>query len=392
MTTFILGQDKMDQLKADCRNLIEQEREGSDVRTILKDMYCGAYSDKTENIGYVMADKVIGLVGEYDQEVRQAMEDQDAWYDEKVQKILKGKDSCAERCNTLYKVRVGLIAAGICESEGQMSAVEAYINEHSHKVFTEEEATEELEAKLKEELKNALGNNGFLAATLNAYAEKAADTTENIELAVVRYGEDSSMFKAVLTMKAYLESGDDGYLKGIMPEDASLKDITYSVCAGVDALSVAGAVGNGEIEESTASKIIRAVGIVLGAAVAVYASVSVGLYAASVIGAGIFAFLGGITFAYAASEVLAEPLMDAGGSLAVVTKDVVCFGARCVRFAGKMLFSGIKKLMGYIGSFFSGHTEEDTISGIDEMMYTDPMQEAESESEREAVEVPTVFA
>lgn len=74
MTTFILEQDKMERLSADCRKLIEKEKGGCDVRTILKDMYCDAYSDKTENIGYVMADKVIGLVGEYDQEVRQAME------------------------------------------------------------------------------------------------------------------------------------------------------------------------------------------------------------------------------------------------------------------------------------------------------------------------------
>ena len=221
MTTFILEQDKMERLSADCGKLIEKEKGGCDVRTILKDMYCDTYSDKTENIGYVMADKVIGLVGEYDQEVRQAMENQDAWYDERVQKDSGGKEF---RNSTLQYALQG--ARGIdCRryfcGRGT-DASQAYVEEHSyHKAFTADEATEELEAKLKDELKTALGNNGFLASVLDAYADRAANTTENIEFTVVKYGEDSSKFKAVLAMKAYLETGEDGYLKGVMPENIS---------------------------------------------------------------------------------------------------------------------------------------------------------------------------
>lgn len=391
MTTFILEQDKMERLSADCRKLIEKEKGGCDVRTILKDMYCDAYSDKTENIGYVMADKVIGLVGEYDQEVRQAMENQDAWYDEKVQKILEGKNSATARCNTLYKVRVGLIAAGISAEEGR-DASQAYVEEHSHKAFTADEATEELEAKLKDELKTALGNNGFLASVLDAYADRAANTTENIEFTVVKYGEDSSKFKAVLAMKAYLETGEDGYLKGVMPENASLRDITYSVCAGTDTMSVAGAVESGEIEESAASRIVRTIGMVIGAVVAVYASVSAGILVASYIGGGILAFIGGITIALGVSEVITDSLIDAGGSLAEITKDVVCFGAKCVRFAGRMLFSGIKKLIGLIGGIVRGRATEDEIDETDGMIYTEPTREGGLERESEAAVVPTVLA
>ena len=66
--------------------------------------------------------------------------------------------------------------------------------------------------------------------------------------------------------------------------------------------------------------------MVIGAVVAVYASVSAGILAASYIGGGILAFIGGITIALGVSEVITDSLIDAGGSLAEITKDVVCFG------------------------------------------------------------------
>ena len=227
---------------------------------------------------------------------------------------------------------------------------------------------------------------------LDAYADRAANTTENIEFTVVKYGEDSSKFKAVLAMKAYLETGEDGYLKGVMPENASLRDITYSVCAGTDTMSVAGAVESGEIEESAASRIVRTIGMVIGAVVAVYASVSAGILAASYIGGGILAFIGGITIALGVSEVITDSLIDAGGSLAEITKDVVCFGVKCVRFAGRMLFSGIKKLIGFIGGIVRERDTEDEIDEIDGMIYTEPTREGVLEIESEAAVVPTVLA
>ena len=149
MRKFYLTGEEMDRLGEDTRKLMEKDKAGCDTRTILKDMYCDFYQDKTEDIGYVMADKVVELVGEYEQEVFKARENPDVWMDEKIESILEGKISCTERCNTLYKVRMGLTALEITSSKSQAEA-DAYVDEHSNKAFTSQEDTKELEQKLKE--------------------------------------------------------------------------------------------------------------------------------------------------------------------------------------------------------------------------------------------------
>lgn len=389
MKTYELSKDQMEMLRKDCMELLRKDEAGCDTRTILKDMYCGFYPDKTEDIGYLMADKVIGYVEEYEQEVAQAMENADGWYEEKVQAILREKESCEERCNTLYRVRVGLAAAEISASRGQ-EAAESYIEEHFRKAFTVEEATEELEAKLKEELKNTIGSNALLASALDAYVENAANAEDDIEHAVIRYGEDASKFKAVVAMKSYLESGEDGYLVDAIPADATLRDIAYSACAGVDTLGIAAAVENGEMEEPLASRIIHAVGMVLGGLVALKIAVIAGTAVMAVSVGSILTFIGGVAVAGIIFEVIGEAFMEIGGKTADITKEMVCFGAKCIWAVTKTIFAGVRKLAGWIGGFFRNDNEQADDEEIYE--YTEPEHESEPEFEQEVMPVPTVLA
>ena len=85
-----LSKDKIEKLRKDCAGLLRKDEAGCDTPTILKNMYCEYYSGKTEDIGYLMGDKVLGYVREYEREVLQAMEDVDGWYEEKVQAVLQG--------------------------------------------------------------------------------------------------------------------------------------------------------------------------------------------------------------------------------------------------------------------------------------------------------------
>lgn len=388
MKAYELSKDKMERLTKDCMELIRKDGSGCDTRTMLKDMYCGFYPDKTEDIGYLMADKVIGYVEEYEQEVVQAMEDADGWYEEKVQAILIGKESCEERCNTLYRVRVGLAAAELSASRGQ-EAAESYIEEHFSKAFTSGEATEEMEVKLKEDLKNMIESNALLASTLDAYAENAANE-EDIEHAVIRYGEDASKFKAVVAMKSYIESGEDGYLTDVIPADATLRDITYSICAGVDTVGIAVAVEDGEMEESLASKVIHAVGMVLGGLVALKIAVIAGTAVMAVCAGSILTFLGGIIVADLVFEVIGDASMEIGGKAADITKEIVCFGANGICVVTRTIFAGIRKLTGFIGVFFRHDNEQEDAEEIYE--YSEPEHESKMEYEQKIIPAPIVLA
>lgn len=389
MKTYKLSKEKMEMLRKDCIELIRKDETGCDTRTILKDMYCGFYSGKTEDIGYLMADKVIVYVKEYEQEVAWAMEDEDGWYEEKVQAVLMGKKSFEERCNTLYRVRIGLEAAELFASKGQESA-EAYIEGHSKKAFTTEEFTEEFEAKLKEELKNTIKRNAFFASTLNAYAENAENSEDDIEHMVIKYGEDTSKLKAVVAMKSYIESGEDGYLADVIPADASLKDITYSACAGIDTTGIAAAVENDEMEESLASRIVHAIGMVLGGIVALKIAAIAGTAVIAVAAGSILTFICGMLVAGAILEVIGEALIEVGGKAADVTKEIVCFGARCICAAARAIFAGIKKLVSFIGGFFQNDNGQGDVQEIYE--YTEPEQECKPEFEQEVMTAATVLA
>ncbi len=67
-----LSKDKIEKLRKDCAGLLRKDEAGCDTRTILKNMYCEFYPGKTEDIGYLMGDKVLGYVREYERVVRQA--------------------------------------------------------------------------------------------------------------------------------------------------------------------------------------------------------------------------------------------------------------------------------------------------------------------------------
>lgn len=389
MKAYKLSKEKMEMLRKDCAELIRKDETGCDTRTMLKDMYCGFYPGKTEDIGYLMADRVIGYVKQYDQEVARAMEDADGWFEEKVQAVLSGKESCEDRCNTLYRVRVGLTAAGLLASQGE-EAAESYIAEHSAKAFTAEESTEELETRLKEELKTAIEGNGLLASVLNAYAENQAASGDDTVRMVIRHGEDALKFKAVVAMKSYIESGEDGYLADAIPADATLEDITYSACAGVDASGIAAAVESGEMEESLASRIIRAIGAVLGGIFALKVAAMVGgaIMATSV--GSILTFFGGIFAAGLILEVIGEASMEVGAKAADITKEILCFGARCVRAAARTVFAGIRKLVGFIGGFFRDENGQEDV--WESFEYTEPEHESKPEAAREVMPAPTVLA
>lgn len=388
MKIYKLSKEKMKMLRKDCEELIRKDEAGCDTRTILKDMYCGFYTDKTEDIGYLMADKVIGYVEEYEQEVVRAIEDADRWYEEKVQAILMEKESCVDRCNTLYRVCVGLAAADISASKGQ-EAAEAYVEEHSRKKFMDEESTEELEAKLKKELKSMIESNVLLVSTLNTYVENAANTEDDIEHAVIKYGEEALKLKAVVAMKSYIESGEGGCLADVIPAEATLKDVTYSTCAGIDALGIAAAVENSEMEKSLASRIIHAIGMVLGGIVALKIAVVAGNAVMSVSAGSILTFISGILAADVILEIIGEASMEVGGNVADIMKEIVCFGARCVCNVGRIIFVGIKELVDFIGGFFRHDNEEDVREIFE---YSEPEHESKSEVEQEVMPAPTVFA
>lgn len=366
MKLYELSREQMARMREDAAHYMGSQE---DVRTVLKNMYCGFFGDKTDDIGYVMADKVLTLVSEYNQDIYDAKADSDAWLERKVQAMLDGKTSLVERCNALYQARVAMTVSGIYATEGQ-DAAETYQTEHGSKVFWDGEVTEELEQKLNEELKEVIRNNKVLLGAMDAFAQNA-ECTEDAEKVTVALNDDAYKLKAIMTMQAYLQSGEDGYLQNVFPENTSLHDISYSVCAAVDAMSVAQAVENEEISEEEGVDILRIIGMVFGGAVCIWIAVT----GVGVLGAGFLMLMGGVFCAWAVAEALLEPLMDAGVAAVKGVKCVVLFGAKLVVSAGRKLLNGIKKLVNGLRSFSSqgaaGNSEK-------ERTYTVPEHEAEA--------------
>lgn len=367
MKKINLNQEQLHKLKNDIQPVLDSSK--TDIRDTLKDMYCGFYTDKTTDIGYVMADKVLSLVQEYNQNVAKAIQDPGGWLEDKLQTILNDRTTRVDRCNTIYQIRVGLTAAEISVADGQ-EAAENYRKAQMAKSFTAEEATVEMENQLKAELKEALWNNGVLVSALDSFSQNAAGETD-IASAVIRYGEGAIRYKAVLVMQSYLQTGEGGYLQDVFPSDASLQDIAYSVCSAMDTISVAQAVESGDMKEADGTSIIRAIGMVFGLVIAGVISGAVGIAFAHLAGYGFFALLGGLVVSFAVGSALAEPLSDAGAILASGAETLVVLGTKFVVFSVKTLISGIQKLAGWIkGLVTSDHAYETA-----KHLYTEPVSQ-----------------
>lgn len=364
MKMYGLSTEQMERMREDIAHYQDSQK---DVRTVLKDMYCEFFSDKTDDIGYVMADKVLRLVSEYNQDICDAKTDSNAWMERKFQLLLAEKASLVERCNTLYQTRIAVTVSSIYATEGQ-AAAESYQTEHGNKVFLENEVTEELEQKLKEELKEVIRNNKVLLAAMDAFAQNAecGDDEENVTVAL---GDDAVKLKAVMTMQAYLQSGEDGYLQNIFPENTSLHDISYSVCASVDAMSTAQAVESGEISPEEGVDTLRIIGIVLGCTIAIWVGAVVGIGIMSLLGTGFLALVGGFIFVGAWGFSSAKLFMNAGVAVVKGVKCVVSFGAKLVVSAGRKLLNGVKKLANSLRSLFSNEAAD---SSEQEHAYTFP--------------------
>ena len=347
MKMYELNREQMEKLSKDSAKYLNSQE---DIRTVLKDMYCNFFADKTEDIGYVMADKVLELVGEYHQDIRDAKADTDAWLERKVGAIVSGKTIPSDRCNALYQARISIIASEIYANEGK-EAAESYLAEYEKKAFSEKEATEELENKLREELKDVIRNNTVLSGAMNAFSENI-ECGENSENATVEFGEEATEFKAVMVMQAYLQSGEDGYLSGVFPENTSLHSITYSVCSATDTMSVVQAVESGTISQKQGMDILTVIGRVIGAAICAWVTATVGIAVTGLLGTGILAAIGGFVFTWILTSFIIDTYMDAGVSVVNGIKRTVVFGTNFVISAGKKLINGVKNIVSGLKSRF----------------------------------------
>lgn len=342
-------QKQMEKLKTEASHYLNSDK---DIRSTLKDMYCDFYPDKTEDIGFVMADRTLEIVGEYHQDISDATEDTEAWLERKVQATVDDKTTLVDRCNALYRARLAMTVSDIHANDGE-EAAESYQAEYENKVFTESEVTDELEQKLREELKDAIRNNKVLVGAMNTFSQNIEADDEERK-ATVAFGEDATNFKAMLTMQAYLQSGEDGCLEGIFPQNTSLRNIAYSVCAATDTMSTTQAVEDGEITQEQGIDILNIIGNVLGAVICIEFAATVGLLVAGLFSVGIPALIAGLFITWKLCDVFLDSFME-GGVLTVETaKDVVVFGAKLVVSIGKKLINGTKKLVKGICSLFGG--------------------------------------
>lgn len=307
-------------LRTAAEEAISKLQEGQSVRDVLMNLYISGLPDKTENQGEIMADRVIELVAGFTADCKAAIENFDAWFDQSMDKLLDGKD-LAGRCVLLFQIAQSLTAVNATTLDQHLKDakvdVASVISEMDEYTLDPAAATLELEAELREQVKQALTNNSIFAGQIGALTEMLDQIQTGSDAAetIVNYGIKSADIKAVAAMIAYVEA-KKGNMEGIA-SNITLDEITIGVCAAFEVEQVAASVENGNVGEEAAHLIMQ----ILGAVAAVYLVVNLSILTTTLVALmipGVFGFIAGLLLGFAVAYTISEAVL--GLSLKVADK------------------------------------------------------------------------
>ena len=336
-------------LRTAAEKAISELQEGQSVRDVLTNLYVSGLPDKTENQGEIMADRVIELVAGYTADCKAAIENFDAWFHQSMDKLLDGKD-LAGRCGLLFQIAQSLTAVNATMLDQHLKDakvdVASVISEMGEYTLDPAAATPELEAELREQVRQALTNNSIFTGQIGALTEMfdQIQTGSDAAETIVNYGVKSADIKAVAAMIAYVEA-KKGNMEGIA-SNVTLDEITIGVCAAFEVEQVAAGVENGTVGEEAAHLIMQ----ILGAVAAVYLVVNLSILTTTLVALmipGVFGFIAGLLLGFAVAYTISETVL--GFSLKVADK-AADFAVVSVKALGR----GLKRLGAWISRTMPG--------------------------------------
>jgi hypothetical protein len=336
-------------LRASSEKAISELQEGQSVRDVLTNLYVSGLPDKTENQGEIMADRVIELVSGYTADCKAAMENFGAWFDQSMEKLLDGKD-LAGRCLLLYQIAQSLTAVNAAMLEQHLKDakinVASVLADMGEYTLDPAAATPELEAELREQVRQALENNSIFIGQIGSLSQllDQIQTGGDAAETIVNYGVKSADIKAVAAMIAYVEA-KKGNMEGIA-SNVTLDEITIGVCAAIEVEQVAANAESGLVGEDVARLIME----ILGAVAAVYLIINLSILTTAFVSLllpGVFGLIAGLLLGFAVAYTIADAVI--GFSLKVADK-ATDFAIVSVKALGR----GLRKLGAWISQAMPG--------------------------------------
>lgn len=238
-----------------------QLEEGKTARDIAAEMYANGLADKTEETGYLMADRIVETIEEYHKKVEESIEDGDQFVRNEITKTVSGIESAAGRCKAYHNMLVA-IAAYTISCDGSKAEAQAYVDQNKEFSMTEDEAKEN-EEKMLNDVVEAVGQANIALAAVPGMLAQAQDMDfDNIDC-VFAYGRDSKDLKLLLSMQTYIDA-QNNKIEDLNP-GTTLEQITYSVSGAVDTVAIAEKTGDNDVTlGDVGMEIMGAIGRVVG--------------------------------------------------------------------------------------------------------------------------------
>lgn len=232
----------------DTANLITEDKT---VREILSQLYVDNLDEKTKRQGDVMADAILDSVRQFDSDYADAKNDLDK-YIARVQREIDKDKSSAERCTYWLKFTtiLALSATGQEITEEELERLEV----------SETDATDQYEEELRQKAKEAIKNNNIMFMALMQQKQELEEwgEAEDTVRMLVEFENKEIEFRAIAAMLTYIKI-KTGEFDNI-PVDMTLDQVTTIVCAEIEQMQIAEAVGNNTLPEKIAVFMLTVLG------------------------------------------------------------------------------------------------------------------------------------
>lgn len=256
--------EQMEQLKNQTEQMMELLAEEKDAKEICAQMYVDQLPDKTYEQGEAMADAILESIAGFDHDYEHAKADVDAFVDTFLETACKDK-TLTERCTYLMKLLTAITAAKStleAKTEEEREEARQMVEEADAASILDGEATEALEAKLRDQVKNALKGSNIMLAAMEVQREALQEIQDEDETAalLVEAGARNTDFRAIMAMQAYINTVQGTYED--IPADLTAAQAATMVCTYEEEARILQQVAEQHLGEDVAHALLSVLGIV----------------------------------------------------------------------------------------------------------------------------------
>jgi hypothetical protein len=319
-------------IREQAKDAVEGIENGASIRKTLSDIYVKGMPDKTEEQGMMMADRVIELVETYDNELKKAFKDEEVWILDKLDEMTEGK-SLEERCNIynhlLHAINaLNSLSIADCINEDILN-VDDYISRADSLTLEPGMISEELEQDFRRKVVDILKESGLLLMQIGNMADsidELADEKDYIRFILLE-GVATTEYMAITSMIAYVDA-KNGILDEI-PITATIEEITIGTCSAIAAEQIAARAAEGSIDEASAYRLIKILGVVASVLIIGYLSTIMGLTVAYMF-SGLLSLIAAITIGAFVFNIVWEVTSDLRDKTVNLVGNVADLGVKAV--------------------------------------------------------------